>query len=99
MSATSLTRYNVSRLGVPLRRVVRNTTYVQASSETRNETRAWDAMQRVNMIQARRRRSAWRRMRDSNSRGVAPNTLSNNAGQRSPMSVTVRDVRGHARGG
>jgi hypothetical protein len=28
----------------------------------------------------------WRRMRDSNSRGVAPNTLSNNVGQRSPAS-------------
>jgi hypothetical protein len=31
-------------------------------------------------------------MRDSNSRGVAPNTLSNNVGQRSPRSATVRDL-------
>src|SRR5215831_15659317 len=38
-----------------------------------------------------------RRMRDSNSRGVAPNTLSNNAGQRSPgspPSVTWSDRDG-----
>jgi hypothetical protein len=34
----------------------------------------------------------WRRMRDSNSRGVAPNTLSNNADQRSPAVATVRGV-------
>jgi hypothetical protein len=34
-------------------------------------------------------RPAWRRMRDSNSRGVAPNTLSNNADQRSPLAATV----------
>jgi len=34
-------------------------------------------------------------MRDSNSRGVAPNTLSNNAGQRSPASATVRELRKH----
>jgi len=37
----------------------------------------------------------WRRMRDSNSRGVAPNTLSNNAHQRSPASATVRELREH----
>ncbi len=30
---------------------------------------------------------------------VAPNTLSNNAGQRSPASVTVRDLPKHDRGG
>ena len=35
----------------------------------------------------------WRRMRDSNSRGVAPNTLSNTADRRSPAAGTVRDVR------
>src|SRR4249919_3962144 len=34
-------------------------------------------------------------MRDSNSRGVAPNTLSNNAHQRSPMAATVRDLPEH----
>jgi hypothetical protein len=39
----------------------------------------------------------WRRMRDSNSRGVAPNTLSNHADQRSPASappVTWTDCDG-----
>jgi hypothetical protein len=41
----------------------------------------------------------WRRMGDSNSRGVAPNTLSNNAGQRSPQSATIRDLPEHDRGG
>jgi hypothetical protein len=39
-------------------------------------------------------RSAWRRMRDSNSRGVAPNTLSNTAGRCSPGFATVRDLGG-----
>src|SRR5262249_59276905 len=39
-------------------------------------------------------RSAWRRMRDSNSRGVAPNTLSNNAPQRSCRAGAVRDLGG-----
>jgi hypothetical protein len=34
-------------------------------------------------------------MGDSNSRGVAPNTLSNNAGQRSPASATVRELHNH----
>ena len=33
-----------------------------------------------------------RRMRDSNSRGVAPNTLSKSAAVRSAMSTTVRDL-------
>jgi hypothetical protein len=47
----------------------------------------------------RLRRSRWRRMRDSNSRGVAPNTLSNNAHQRSPMAATVRDLPGYDTGG
>src|SRR5215467_3593472 len=37
-------------------------------------------------------RSGWRRMRDSNSRGVAPNTLSNNAPQRSYQAGAVRDL-------
>jgi hypothetical protein len=37
-------------------------------------------------------------MRDSNSRGVAPNTLSNNAGPRSPASATVRELRKHDQG-
>src|SRR5215471_12852520 len=36
----------------------------------------------------------WRRMRDSNSRGVAPNTLSNNAPQRSCQAGAVRDLGG-----
>jgi hypothetical protein len=31
-------------------------------------------------------------MRDSNSRGVAPNTLSNNADRRSPAFTTVREL-------
>jgi hypothetical protein len=34
-------------------------------------------------------------MRDSNSRGVAPNTLSNNADHRSPRSTAVRDLPEH----
>ena len=34
-------------------------------------------------------------MRDSNSRGVAPNTLSNNAERRSRPAAAVRDLRGH----
>jgi hypothetical protein len=38
-------------------------------------------------------------MRDSNSRGVAPNTLSNKADQRSPASATVRDLPEHDWGG
>jgi hypothetical protein len=42
----------------------------------------------------RPRRSAWRRMGDSNSRGVAPNTLSNNADLCPPGSATVRDLPG-----
>jgi hypothetical protein len=33
------------------------------------------------------------------SRGVAPNTLSNNAGRRPPGAATVRDLRGFALGG
>jgi hypothetical protein len=37
------------------------------STETGNETRALDAAQHSNMTQARRRRSAWRRIGDSNS--------------------------------
>jgi hypothetical protein len=41
---------------------------------------------------ARCRRSAWRRVRHSNSRGLAPNTLSNNADQRSPASATIRGL-------
>jgi hypothetical protein len=32
-------------------------------------------------------------MRDSNSRGVAPNTLSKSAGPRSVMAAMVRDLR------
>jgi hypothetical protein len=43
--------------------------------------------------------STSRRMRDSNSRGLAPNTLSNDADQRSPASATVRDLPEHHRGG
>jgi hypothetical protein len=39
---------------------------------------------------SRHSRSAWRRMGDSNSRGVAPNTLSNNADRRSPPFAAVR---------
>ena len=34
----------------------------------------------------------WRRMRDSNSRGAAPNTLSKCAPQRSSQAVSVRDL-------
>ena len=41
----------------------------------------------------------WRRMRDSSSRGVAPNTLSNNVGPRSPEFTTVRELREHDPGG
>jgi hypothetical protein len=36
-------------------------------------------------------------MRDSNSRGVAPNTLSNSAAWRSPAFTTVRGLREHER--
>src|SRR5262249_42020489 len=36
----------------------------------------------------------WRRMRDSNSRGVAPNTLSKCAPHRSRQAGTVRDLGG-----
>jgi hypothetical protein len=93
-SARSLTRYNVSHLSVPPRQFVLNKTYDQGSPETGNETHAWDAAQRVSMIQARRRRSPWRRMRDSNSRGLAPNTLSKYAPQRSGQAGVVRDLGG-----
>ena len=41
----------------------------------------------------------WRRMRDSNSRGLAPNTLSNNAGQRSRRFAAVRDLPDRKLGG
>jgi hypothetical protein len=64
----------------------------RTQTETGNETHAVEVAQRANMIEVRHRRSAWRRMRDSNSRGVAPNTVSNNVGQRSPAFTTVRDV-------
>ena len=42
-------------------------------------------------LDRRSRRSAWRRMRDSNSRGVAPNTLSNTARPCPPLAGTVRE--------
>src|SRR6516162_2150740 len=48
----------------------------RTQTETENETHAVEVAQQTTMIQARRRRSERRRMRDSNSRGVAPNTLS-----------------------
>jgi hypothetical protein len=40
--------------------------------------------------------SGWRRMGDSNPRGLAPNTLSNNVARCSPLAATVRDLRGCA---
>src|SRR5260221_12810384 len=43
-----------------------------------------------------RRWSEERRMRDSNSPGVAPDTLSNNADRRLPEAATVRDQIGRA---
>src|SRR6266516_7863151 len=42
---------------------------------------------------ARRRAGTWRRMRDSNSRGLAPNTLSNTVDLRAPGAGTVRELR------
>ncbi len=41
----------------------------------------------------------WWRRGDSNSWGVAPNTLSNNVGQRSPASATGRHLPEHDQGG
>src|SRR5947207_6938670 len=57
----------------------------------------WDVAQHANVIRARRRRSAWRRMRDSNSRGVAPNTLPTmlaSVHRHPPPSVTWADRNG-----
>src|SRR6266496_2981476 len=48
---------------------------------------------------ARRRAGAWRRMRDSNSRGLAPNTLSNTVDLRAPGTGTVRELRECVLGG
>ena len=59
--------------------------------EPKNETSAAQQRQPDGRYDRRFRRSEWRRMRDSNSRGVAPNTLSNNAAPRSWRSAAVRD--------
>jgi hypothetical protein len=67
----------------------------RGSTETENETHALGCTAAAKLIQAARRRSCKRRMRDSNSRGVAPNTLSNNAARRSPAFTTVRGLREH----
>jgi hypothetical protein len=69
------------------------TARVRLSTETRIETGVTTRRTSSVASNSNRRRSAQRRMRDSNSRGVAPNTLSNNADRHSSVSATVRGMR------
>jgi hypothetical protein len=85
----------VSHPVLPPDRFVRNKAYGRGSTETGNETCARDSAPLANPAEAHRRRSQARRMRDSNSRGVAPNTLSNNVACCSRPVTTVRDLRAH----